>query len=542
MWTHAAPDQPTSRIPSRMPKSRRVRAAATPQTIQSFSPATGETIGSVPVTTPEEAKAAVRRARIAAKKWAETSIEERAQYLKRANDYIMENYEAIAEIISKENGKPRVEANITDMLPAIYHNRYFAKNAEQILAERKISMPLWNLFGKSSYLRHAPWGVVGIIAPWNYPFGIPMTQIAMALIAGNVVVLKPSSSTALIGEKIRAVWESTGLPPNVVSVVQGAGKLGEALIEEPVDRLIFTGSVPIGRHLARLAADKLLPITLELGGKDPAIVLADADLEAAASGILWGAMANAGQTCAGIERCYVERPLYNDFVRIITSKAETLRVGADRDYDVDMGAITSASQLDLIDRQVKDAVAAGAKLETGGQILEDCCGDFYAPTILTNVDHTMAIMREENFGPVLPIMPFDGVDEAIRLANDSPFALSASVWTRDPKKARQVAGQLTAGTITVNDSLYSYALAETPWGGFKDSGTGKTHGKEGLLEMVRTIHVSFDRLARMKKPWWYPYNREIKEAFGGVMRALTGDRVASAMAKALRSLPLRGKL
>jgi succinate-semialdehyde dehydrogenase/glutarate-semialdehyde dehydrogenase len=542
MWTKASPEEPTSRIPTRTPKSRRPKREPTEEAIRSFSPATGEALGSIHVTSPEKAKAAIRRARLASGKWAETSFEERAQYLKRANDYINENFDRIAETISSENGKPRVEAVVTDLLPAIYHNRYFAKNAEKLLAPHAISMPLWNMFGKSSYVRHAPYGVVGIISPWNYPFAIPMTQIAMALMAGNTVILKPSSTTAMVGEEIRAVWESTGLPNDVFNVVQGPGRLGETFIEQPVDRLIFTGSVAIGRHLAKLAADKLIPITLELGGKDPAIVLADADLEASASGVLWGAMANAGQTCAGIERVYVQQPLYADFVRLITEKAKNLRVGADRDFDVDMGAISTETQLDIIDRQVKEAVAAGAHVETGGEILEDCCGNFYAPTVLTNVDHSMSIMRDENFGPVLPIMPFDNIDEAVRFANDSPFALSASVWTSDRKKAQTIADQLVAGTITINDSLYSYALAETPWGGFKDSGIGKTHGPDGLREMTRAIHVSYDRVPRMKKPWWYPYNLRLKETFAALTEALTENKGASAWARTLRRLPLRGKL
>jgi acyl-CoA reductase-like NAD-dependent aldehyde dehydrogenase len=519
------------------------REDATPaRTITSTSPATGEYLGTVNALTHEQAKEAVRRARRAAKTWSQTSIGVRAQYLKRANDYIYANFDEIVALISKENGKPRVEAEVTDLLPVIYHNLYFAKHSKKLLAERSISMPLWNLVGKSSTMRHVPWGVIGIIAPWNYPFGIPMTQIAMALMAGNTIVIKPSSSVPLIGEKIREIWDAAGLPEGVLQVIQGAGRLGEALIDEPVDRLIFTGSVPIGRHLAKLAAAKLLPITLELGGKDPAIVLEDANLDATTSGILWGAMANAGQTCAGIERVYVARPIFDAFVAQLVEKAETLRVGADHDFDVDIGAITSRSQLESIDDQVRQAIEQGAKVETGGHIVEDCCGDFYAPTVLTNVKHGMPIICEENFGPVLPVMAFDTVEEAIALANDSRFSLSASVWSRDTKKARRVAQSLIAGTITINDSLYTYALAETPWGGFGDSGTGKTHGSEGLLEMTRPVHVSFDRVPWLKKPWWYPYDAKIRDTFDGAVNLLAGNRRGRSAFNALRNLPLRGKL
>jgi len=514
----------------------------TPKVITSVSPSTTETLGTVTCHTPEQAREAVLRARLAAKDWAETSFEKRSACLKRANRYILEHFTEIVDVISKENGKPRVEAKLTDMLPVIYTIHYFARHAKRILAGHRISMPLWSLTGKVSEIMYRPWGVIGVIAPWNYPFGIPMSQIAMALIAGNTVVLKPSSSTALVGEKIREVWRAAGLPEDVVTVIQGPGRLGEAFIDEPVDKLIFTGSVPIGRHLAILAAEKLMPITLELGGKDPAIVLKDVNIENATSGILWGAMANAGQTCAGIERVYVERPIYDEFVRRLVEKTKKLRVGPDRDFDVDMGAITSRSQLELIDRHVRAAVKDGAKVETGGYIIEDGGGAFYAPTILTNVTSEMDVVVEETFGPVLPVIPFDTVEEAIAQANDSRFSLSASVWTGDTRRGRKIAAQLVAGTVTVNDALYTYALAETPWGGFGESGTGKTHGREGLLEMVRSVHVGHDRLPRMKKLWWYPYDNRLRDAFLSTVGALTGKRTGRSLCRAVRQLPWRGKL
>lgn len=517
-------------------------AATPPLTIESKSPSTGEFLGSVVCNTPEQVREAVLRARLAAKAWAETSFAERAACIKKANRYILDHFTEIVEVISKENGKPRVEAKLTDLLPVLYTNYYFARHANRILAGHRVSMPLWNLTGKVSEIRHIPWGVIGIIAPWNYPFGIPMTQIAMALMAGNTVVIKPSSSTALTGEKMREVWQAAGLPENVVTVVQGPGRLGEMLIDEPVDKLIFTGSVPIGRHLAILAAEKLLPITLELGGKDPAIVLRDANLETATSGILWGGMANAGQTCAGIERVYVERPVYDKFLQLLVAKAKKLRVGPDHDFNVDMGAITSRSQLELIDRQVRAAVAAGAKIETGGYIMEDKGGSFYAPTILTNVSPDMDVVKEETFGPVLPIIPFDNVEDAIAQANDSRFSLSASIWTGDTRRGREIAKQLIAGTVTVNDALYTYALVETPWGGFGESGNGKTHGREGLLEMVRSIHVGYDRLPGIKKLWWYPYESGLKNAFLSMISALTHRQTGRSLCRAVCQLPWRSKL
>jgi len=514
-------------------------------TIISKSPSTGQVLGEVSITTKAAAREIIAMARKASKSWANTTFTERAAYLKKANKYIYEHLDEIADLISLENGKPHAEAKMADILPSIYANNYFAKNAERILREKPISMTFWNMAGKNSSIRYVPTGVIGIISPWNYPFGIPMTQITMAIMAGNTVVMKPSSIVPLVGEKIREIWQSTGLPDGVVNVIQGPGALGEVLIEEAVDRMIFTGSVSVGRHVAKLAAEKLIPITLELGGKDPAIVLPDADLNAASSGILWGAMTNAGQTCAGIERVYVHRTVFDEFVDLIVDKTKTLRIGADTANNKDIGAITTEEQLKIISRQVEEAKAAGARVLVGGHIVDDCCGRFYAPTIVVDVDHSMALMTEENFGPVLPIMAVDNVEEAIALANDSRFGLSASVWTSDTEKGKAVARRLQAGTVTINDSLYTYALAETPWGGIKDSGMGKTHGEDGLREMAREIHISSDRLMHMKKPWWYPYSPNIQESFASIIHIISGKNLAArgrAVLKTLGHFPLRGKL
>lgn len=328
-------------------------------------------------------------------------------------------------------------------------------------------------------------------------------------------------------------------------MIQGSGALGEILIEEGVDRLIFTGSVPVGRHVARLAADRLIPVTLELGGKDPAIVLADVDLESATSGILWGSMTNAGQTCAGIERVYVERSVFDSFVSRIVEKAKKLRVGPDREFDSDVGAITTDGQLEIIERQVEEAKAARARVLCGGETVHSGDGRFYPPTILVDVDHSMSVVRDETFGPVLPVMAFDTVDEAMRLANDTDFGLSASIWTGDPEKRKEIASKLVAGTVTINDSLYTYGLAETPWGGVKHSGIGRTHGKEGLLEMVRAVHIASDRFFKMKKPWWYPYDRDTYDTAKHGLSLLTTNNHNGSRWSALKELiqlPMRRKI
>ncbi|MDP8256339.1 MAG: aldehyde dehydrogenase family protein [Candidatus Alcyoniella australis] len=493
--------------------------------ILSRSPSTGEILGEVPITSREQAAQAIESARVAARQWGETDFREREKVLKAANDYIYKHFDRIAKLISDENGKSRVEAVSAEITPAMYTIKHLADNARRILSDEPISMFLWGLAGKTSTIHYLPWGVIGIISPWNYPFGIPMTQLSAALVAGNAVVLKPSSSTPLIGEMINEIWAAAGLPADVLSVIQGPGPLGEVLIEQRVDRLVFTGSVEIGRHVARLAADKLIPLTLELGGKDPAIVLEDADLEAATSGILWGAMANAGQTCASIERVYVHDSIFEPFVELITKKARSLRVGPDRDFDTDVGAITSSGQLRIIEQQVEQARAAGATVLCGGDSPQIEGGRFFPPTIIIDVDHTMPVMAEETFGPLLPIMRFTDVEQAIELANDSPFGLSASVWTADIARGKGIARKLRAGTVTLNDSLYTYGLAETPWGGIKDSGYGRTHGRDGLLEMARPLHVASDRFFKMKKPWWYPYNRELYDSLKRGLAFLTGVNI-----------------
>ncbi len=515
------------------------------QTIVSKSPRTGQVLGKVAITQVEQAHQIIAKAKEAARTWGASSFAERRGILRRANHYIHEHFDEIAALIAKENGKPSIEAGIAEILPAIYHNKYFADNAQRLLADEKIDVFPWNLIGKNSYLYYQPLGTIGIISPWNYPFGIPMTQIAMALSAGNTVVMKPSSSVPLIGEKIKEIWDRAGVPEGVFNIIQGPGALGEVLIEENVDRLIFTGSVAIGRHVAKLAAEKLLPVTLELGGKDPAIVLADADLDAATSGILWGAMTNAGQTCAGIERVYVHQDVYDDFVDRIVKKAEKLRLCTDKETACDIGAITSESQLQIIHEQVEQAKKAGAHVHLGGEILQINGGIYYPPTIVTNVVHGMPIVSEETFGPILPIMSFKREDDAVRLANDSRFGLSASVWTADEAAGRRIAKKLVAGTVTINDSLYTYSLAQTPWGGVKESGLGRTHGKEGLLEMVRTVHVSTDRFYKIKKPWWYPYNENVNELFKNMVALLGKEGVAEkakTASKMVRQLPFWPKL
>jgi acyl-CoA reductase-like NAD-dependent aldehyde dehydrogenase len=358
-----------------------------------------------------------------------------------------------------------------------------------------------------------------VITPWNYPFGIAITGAAAALAAGNTVVLKPAPATSLIGLRIGELAAKIGLPAGVLDIVTTDDAVASALVEDPrVGKIVFTGSVATGRKVMAAAATNLTPVVLELGGKDPAVVCRDADLDRAARGIVWGAFLNSGQTCASVERVYVERPVADALVEKVVAETRRLRQGDPRGADVEMGPLTLERQRRIVEDHVADAKARGAKILTGG---EKPAGEgfFYPPTVLTNVDHSMKIMREETFGPVLPIMAVDSLDEAIRLANDSEYGLTASGWTRDPATARRLQTELQAGVVTINDHASSYGEPTAPWGGMKASGIGRTHGLAGLREMVQVKYVTEDR-SRRPALWWFPYGVEFRTLMTAANRAL----------------------
>ncbi len=477
------------------------------ETLVSYDPATGARLGEVPAVDKAGVIQAVARARLAQPAWSATPLRDRRRLVRQLNHVLRSRIDAVAELLCRENGKPRTEALITELLPVVLENRFLIHQAQRILRPRKIRMPLWNLAGKQSRLLRQPWGVVGIITPWNFPFAIPVTQVATALIAGNCVVLKPSSSTPLVSETIRDVFDEAGFPDGVFTLVQAPGKVAEALVEADVDFLVFTGSVETGRHLHELAAHRLIPVTLELGGKDAALVLNDANLKTAAAGIVWGAFANAGQTCASIERVYAEPEIFDRLRERIVAETRRLRQGIDRDFEIDVGTMTTADQAAKVRAQLQDAVARGATVLTGFGLLPPGQGRVIEPTVLTGVTEDMAVMSEEIFGPVLPLIRAASMDNAVEAVNRSPYGLGASIWTRDLRRGHALAERLNVGTVTVNDCLWTYAAAETPWGGVRWSGRGRSHGAEGLLEMTRPLHVAIDRLPGLRKPWWFPYHR-----------------------------------
>jgi succinate-semialdehyde dehydrogenase/glutarate-semialdehyde dehydrogenase len=491
--------------------------------LESFSPATGERLGAVEVTPAEEVQAVVESVAKVQPFWAQLTLQDRARYLERAAQVVIDEGDEIRDLIVREQGKPRNEAFAMEVLPTIDALHWIAGAGPEILADEKIPMPQVFLKTKASAFTYEPLGVIGIISPWNYPWSIPFGEVALALMAGNGVVLKPASLTPLIGDRIARVFERAGVPEGLVKVVHGPGA-GSALVESDVAKVFFTGSVETGRTVGEQCARHLKGSVLELGGKDPMVVLADANIDHAIAGALWGGFANAGQTCSGIERVYLLREVSERFIAGVVEGAQRLRVGDPLGWETEIGPMVSREQYEVVRDLVDDAVANGATLECGGPLDAPPgmdAGSFYAPTVLTGVTHQMRIMREEIFGPVLPIIVVDSEDEAIALANDSVFGLGASVWTSDRDKGERVARELEAGMVWINDHMFSHGACQCSWGGVKESGLGRTHSKFGLYECVN-IKLRVWEGSAIKNAWWHPYDETLGKALRQSAKILYG--------------------
>lgn len=506
--------------------------------IISYNPATGKELRRVENTSAEDVKIAVEHGRKAFQTWRKTSFSERKKLIMKAREVILAELDEIALLISNESGKPVAEALSMEIAPVLDLMQYFARNTEKLLKPRKIVIGLYSLLGRSSKIIYQPLGVVGIIPAWNYPFSIPLGETVMALMAGNTVVLKPSELTPLIGLKIGEICKKAGIPENVVQVVTGAGAAGAALVESAPDKIMFTGSVATGKKIAEAAAKNLTSVVLELGGKDPMIVFADANLELAAQGAVWGAFCNAGQSCSSVERLYVEESAAEKLTALIVEETKKLKVGEGTDESVSVGAMSSERQLNIVKDHVENFEKEGAKILTGGS----SNNLFFEPTVIANANNSMRAMQEETFGPTLPIATFKTEEEAIKLANDSEFGLTASVWTRNLAKGKRVAERIEAGTVCVNEVLYTHGIGQTPWGGFKNSGRGRTHGIEGLMELVQPQHIHVNKLAILPNAWWMPYSKTAVETFRGFAKYFASgslfqtSKLSPQLAKRIREL------
>jgi acyl-CoA reductase-like NAD-dependent aldehyde dehydrogenase len=503
-----------------------------PRSVASVNPANGEVLREIACTSDQEVHAAVQRLRTAQPAWLALGTSRRMAILKNFQRLVHERKSEIAKLITSEAGKPYVEALTTEVVVVLDAARFYIENSYRLLRNEPLAHRNLAMKTKSGRILHEPYGVIGIISPWNYPFSIPATESLAALAAGNAVVLKPSEFTSLTALELADLFHRAGVPKHIFAVITGDGATGSALCNSEIDKLIFTGSLATGRRIAHAAGARLLPLVLELGGKDAMIVLGDADVDVASSGAVWGAFVNAGQTCLSVERCYVERTIYQAFIEACVRKTKQLRVGNGMDPQTDVGPMIHQRQLRIVEQQVEDAVSQGARVLTGGTRLPNLGPNFYGPTVLANLDHRMHIMREETFGPVLPVMAFDSEDDAVRLANDSPFGLAASVWTSNRARGEALARRIAAGTVLVNDAVSCFGISEAPHGGIKSSGIGRTHGRFGLEEMVRIKYVAFDRLPRMKKLWWYQYG----ESFSRQIEGLVDLQFASSLTKRFRGM------
>ncbi len=468
------------------------------RTVASVNPASCEVLREFACAGEVEVHAAVVRSRAAQTQWCEAGPRKRVEILREFQRLLCEKKSDVARLITREAGKPYVEALLTEVMVVLDAARFLIDNAYRLLRDEPVDHGNLAMKTKVGRIVREPYGVIGIISPWNYPFSIPATEAVAALVAGNAVVLKPSEFTSLVAFELASLLHAAGVPKDVFQVIPGDGA-------------------------AQAAAGRLLPVVLELGGKDPMIVLDDAEVEVASSGAVWGAFVNAGQACLSVERCYVHRSLYDAFVAACARKAKQLRIGDGMNPEVDIGPL-------IHERQVR--VSRGARVLTGGTRLLDLGANFYALTVLADVNHEMRIMREETFGPVLPIMAFDTDDAAVRLANDSEYGLAASVWTRNRARGEALARRIHAGTVMVNDTVSCFGISEAPHCGVKASGIGRTHGRFGLEEMVRIKYLDSDRLPGVKKVWWYGYGA----AFARQMEGFLDLQFARGLRRRLRGM------
>ena len=482
-------------------------------TLVARNPADESEIGRVDAATVDDVRDAVGRARVAQSNWHQLGFSHRGRLLAQVRDRFLEQARDIAHLLQKENGKPELEAYFSEVVPNVDLFDFHIAQDQKLLRDEPVKLSPLNYPGKKGVIQHLPLGVIGLISPWNYPVSIPLRTLIPALMAGNTVVFKPSEYATLTGRMLGELFNEF-LPPGVMTVVQGDGSIGAALIEAQVDRVVFTGSVATGRKVNVAAAERLIPASLELGGKDAAIVLEDADLDRAANGIVWGAFTNAGQNCASVERCYVVQEVADAFLAKVVQRTRNLRLTREEGV-AEVGPLVNAAQLATVERHVQDAVSKGGRVLAGGNARQP--GHFFEPTVLVDVDHRMSVMQEETFGPLLPIQVVANADEAVRLANDSDYGLTASIWSRNEERAQSLVPRLETGVVTINNHGFTAAIPQAPWTGVKNTGSGVTNSKSALLEYTRPHFTLVDKSKDNMELWWFPFTPTLEKIAGGVL-------------------------
>jgi acyl-CoA reductase-like NAD-dependent aldehyde dehydrogenase len=500
------------------------------EALEVHNPATGALIATVPVDSPADVAATVARVRSNQAEWEAMGIEGRYHWLGKLRDWLLDNSDRVLDTMQLETGKVRADASNEPVYLADLIN-FYGTRAAKFIGEESVRPHSALLAAKKLRVQYRPHPVVGIISPWNFPLILALGDAIPALQAGAAVVIKPSEFTPLGLAEVVAAWKEEIGGPDILDCVQGVGETGGALVDA-ADFIQFTGSDRTGRKVMARAAETLTPVSLELGGKDPMIVLADADLDRAANAAAWGGMMNSGQICMSVERIYVEEPAYDEFVAKLTAEVRKLRQGADDARDPrDVGAMTSPNQTAIVEDHVDDALAAGARVLTGGKRVEGP-GDYFEPTVLVDVDHSMKVMRDETFGPVVGVMKARDAEEALRLANDSRYGLSGSVFG-EKERAEKIARRVECGAINVNDVLVNYFASDVPMGGWKQSGIGFRHGEPGIKKYCRTESIVITRFGGKREPSWYPYTRARRSLVGRIGRAFSARDVR-------RRLGLRG--
>jgi len=480
--------------------------------LPSINPATGELSAHIATTTPAQIAPLVARARAAQAKWTATPIAQRWALLATLRERLLASRGILADAVVLESGKPRVEALFADVFVSIDTAAYYAKHAAKLLRDERVPHHSLAAKTKSGKIVYDPLGVVAIISSWNYPLAIPLSQIIPAIAAGNAVICKSSEVTPQCGALMQKLFDEGKVPEGLVTIVQGGADVAQALIAARPDKVFFTGSVATGKRVAEACAKDLIPSVLELGGKDAMLVLADANLEVAASAAVWGSFTNCGQVCLSVERLFVESAIAEKFLALVVQKTQKLRVGPGNGPATDIGPLIRPQQVQRMQALVDDAVNLGARVLCGGHACPELGLNFFAPTVISGVNQSMKLFQEETFGPILAIQIVKNEEEAIARCNDSEFALSASIFTSSSARGETIARRLKAGAVMVNDAISYFGIAEAPHGGCGVSGWGRTHGKAGLMEMVQPKYIAIDHLPNREKPWWFRYGGALEKS------------------------------